>query len=253
MDYRTLLAAADRGDPPPVALVHGADAQLLDDALARVTAGLFADATEVALGRETLDGDETPPEAVVRAAMTLPLMTRHRLVVVRRAQELPARGSEALAAYARDPNPSTCLLLLADTPLGAQRDRKEHWLLAAIPADAVVALPPWRGRAIEEWLRQRAAREGLTVSAEAARLLVQWVGEDGARLLGEARKAALAGGPDATAVGVEEVTAIVGEHRVSDVFELLRAVERGETGAALRTLDRVLATEAPLFVLAQLT
>src|SRR5207237_2178305 len=103
------------------------------------------------------------------------------------------------------------------------------------------------------WLRQRAAAEGLTVSDEAARLLVQWVGEDGATLLGEARKAALAGGHDNRAVGVKEVTAVVGEHRLSGVFDLTRAVQRREAGTALRTLDRLLATEEPMRLLALLT
>ena len=103
MDYRALLQAADRGDPPPLALLHGGDAQLIDDALARVTAGLFADPTELALGREVLEGDETTAEAVVRSAMTLPLMTRRRLVVVRRCQALPARGARTSAIPIRAP------------------------------------------------------------------------------------------------------------------------------------------------------
>jgi DNA polymerase-3 subunit delta len=254
MDYGVFLQTLERGKPPALALVHGGDEQLLDDALALVTRALFADASERALGREVLEGDEASVETVVRSAMTLPFMTRRRLVVVRRAQALASKGADALAAYARDPNPTTCLLLLADEPLGASRERRaDHWLLGAVPPAAVVALPLRRGRALEDWLKQRAGLEGLTVGDEAARLLVQWVGEDAARLLGEARKAALAGGPDHRQVGVNEVTAIVGEHRVSDVFELTRAVERRDAGQALRTLDRLLATEEPMLLLALLT
>ncbi|HEX6210267.1 MAG TPA: DNA polymerase III subunit delta [Methylomirabilota bacterium] len=254
MEYTTFLQAADRGQPPALALLHGNDEQLLDDGLELVARGLFADASERALGREVLEGDAVSVETVVRSAMTLPFMTQRRLVVVRRAQALSAKGGEALAAYARDPNPATCLLLLADESLAASRERRaDHWLLATLPPVAVVALPLRRGRALEDWLRQRAAAEGLTISDEAARLLVQWVGEDGARLLGEARKAALVGGPEHRRVGVNEVTAVVGEHRVSDVFELTRAVERRDLGLALRTLDRLLATEEPVFLLALLT
>jgi DNA polymerase-3 subunit delta len=254
VEYTTFLQAADRGQPPALALLHGTDEQLLDDGLELVARALFADASERALGREVLDGDAVSVETVVRSAMTLPFMTRRRLVVVRRAQALSAKGGEALAAYARDPNPATCLLLLADESLAASRERRaDHWLLATLPPAAVVALPLRRGRALEDWLRQRAAAEGLTVSDEAARLLVQWVGEDGARLLGEARKAALVGGPEHRRVGVNEVTAVVGEHRVSDVFELTRALERRDPGLALRTLDRLLATEEPVFLLALLT
>jgi DNA polymerase III subunit delta len=254
VEYIAFLQAAERGQPPALALLHGPDEQLLDDGLELVAHGLFADGSERALGREVLQGEAISIESVVRSAMTLPFMTKRRLVVVRRAQALPAKGGEALAAYARDPNPATCLLLLADEGLGASRDRRaDHWLLGALPPAAVVALPLRKGRALEDWLKQRAAAEGLTVGDEAARLLVQWVGEDGARLLGEARKAALAGGPEHRRVGVNEVTAVVGEHRVSDVFELTRAVERRDLGQALRTLDRLLATEEPVFLLALLT
>jgi len=254
VDYAAFLQAAQRGQPPPLALLHGPDDQLLDDALELVVRGLFADASELALGREVLEGADVSVETVVRSAMTLPFMTSRRLIVVRRAQALAAKGTEALTAYAGDPNPTTCLLLLAGEGLAASRERRsDHWLLGALPPAVVVGLPLRKGRALEDWLKQRAAADGLVVTDEAARLLVQWVGEDGARLLGEARKAALAGGPEHRKVDAAEVRAIVGEHRVSDVFELTRAVERKDAALALRTLDRLLATEEPVFLLALLT
>lgn len=252
MDYAAFLRDAERGAVPAITLIHGADVQLLDDALAAVTRGLFADADTATLGREIADARETTLEAVLRSAQTLPLMTSARLVAVRHCQDLPAKAVDLLAAYARDPNPTTRLLLLADAPLGAARDRKEHWLLRTVPAAAIIELRERRGRALEEWLRARAAAEGLAVGEEAAHLLVQWVGDESATLLAEARKAALAGGADNRAVGVAEVGAIVGEHRLSGVFDLTRAIERREGGLALKTLDRLLATDEPLFLLGQL-
>jgi DNA polymerase-3 subunit delta len=253
VDYAAFLQTAQRGQPPPLALLHGPDDQLLDDALDVVLRGLFTDASEVALGREVLEGAEASVETVVRSAMTLPFMTNRRLVVVRRAQALSAKGADQLAAYARDPNPTTSLVLLAGEALSGSRDRRDHWLLGAVPAAAVVALPARRGRALEDWLKQRAAADGLVITDEAARQLVQWVGEDGARLLGEARKAALLGGPENRKVDTREVTAVVGEHLVSEVFDLTRAVERRDLKQALLTLDRLLATEEPLRLLALLT
>src|SRR4051794_21848147 len=103
MDYAGFLQSAARGQPPPLALIHGADGQLVDDTLAATTRGLFPDATHVALGREVLEGADTPADAVVRAASTLPFMTAMRLVAVRRAHLLSAKGAETLSAYGRDP------------------------------------------------------------------------------------------------------------------------------------------------------
>ena len=252
MDYLTLLKAAEHGEVPALVLLHGGDGQLLDDVLASVTRALFVP-DEIQLGREVLDGTEVTADTVVRSAMTLPFMTARRLVAVRRSQALSAKTGDALIAYARDPNPATCLLLLADEPLAASRERRaDHWLLQAIPATATVTLPARKERALEEWLRQRAALEGLTIDEEAAHLLVEWVGDDGAGLMGEARKAALAGGSDNRTVGAREVKAVVGEHRISDVFTLTNAVAAGDVGLALKTLDRLLTTEDPLRLLALL-
>src|SRR2546426_8674874 len=92
MDYAALLQAAGRGQPPPIALVHGPDPQLLDDVLAAATRGLFRDAGEAALGREVFEGAEGSVDDIVRAASTLPFMTTMRLVVVRRCQALPRRA-----------------------------------------------------------------------------------------------------------------------------------------------------------------
>lgn len=235
-------------------LLHGPDAQLLDDALALVARRLFPDAAGAALAREVLDGSETDAQAVVASAMTLPLLGGVRLVVVRHAQALGPRHAEALGAYARDPNPATRLVLLADEGLRASRDRRtDHWLVQTLPAAAIVDLPARQGRELAGWLRQRAAAEGLEVSEEAAKLLIEWVGEDGAALLGEVKKAALAGGADNRSVGVKEVGAIVGEHRLADVFELTRAVQRRDLPQALRTLERLLAIEEPMRMLVLLT
>lgn len=253
MDYLALLRSAERGQLPPVVLLHGGDAQLLDDALQAATRAMAPDPSLAVFDRDVFDGQEVEADTVVSAALTLPVQAAFRLVVVRRAQALATRGAESLTRYVAGPNPTTCLLLLADEPLGASRDRRNpHWLLDVVPTAAVVELLPRRGRVLEDWLRQRASAEGLIVSAEAARLLVQWVGEDSATLLGEVRKAALAGGPTNTSVGMNEVTAVVGEHRMSGIFDLTRAIERRELGLALRTLERLLAVEDAMLVLATL-
>jgi DNA polymerase-3 subunit delta len=236
-----------------VVLVHGADSQLLDDALGALSRGLCPDASAAIFDREILDGRETTIEVAVQSALTLPVMAAMRLVAVRHCQALPAKGADALAQYCSRPSPTSCLCLLAEESLVASRERKAHWLLDVVPPAAIVSLPARQGAALEPWLRRRALQEGITVAEEAARLLVQWVGDDAAALLSEVRKAALAGGPDNRMVGVKEVTAVVGERRLRGVFDLTRAVERGDVGLALRTLESLLVSEEPMLLLSLLT
>src|SRR5437016_9144544 len=253
MDYATFIRQAEKGEPPAMTVLPGGDVQLIDDAVDATTRGLFPDRALAAWGREVFDGRESSADEIVRAAATMPLGVDRRMVAVRRPQALAAKGAEALGGYAKSPNPATCLLLLADEPLRASRDRRtDHWLIGAVPAAAIIELPTRGARDLAGWVRQRAALEVLTITDEAARLLVELTGEDTAALLGEARKAALAGGPDNRAVGVKDVGAVVGEHRLDAIFDLTRAVERRDIAGALKTLDRLLATEDAMLLLSVL-
>jgi DNA polymerase-3 subunit delta len=249
VDYAAFVKAVERDTLPAVSLLHGSESFLLNDGLARVTRACCPDPSLVSLNRECFDARETKAEAIVRSALTLPLAGSARLVAVRESQELGQRESQPLAEYIKAPNPSTRLLLLAGEMLPAN-----HWLLKLVPASAVVAVRPLAGRELREWLRRRAADGGFSLTEDAAQLLVQWAGEDLTTLAGELEKAALWAGAGGGRIGVEEIKAIVGEHRVREVWDLARALERRALGQALAVLEGLLdAGEEPLALLGILT
>lgn len=248
MDYAGFLRAVEAGAAPPVALLHGPEPLLLDDAVAALSRTLLPDPSALALSREVFEAREAGAETIVQAALMLSWSGARRLVVVRGAGSLSAKQGEPIAAYLKSPNPSTVLLLLADDTLEAS-----HWLLKAVPAAAIVSALPPAGRQLASWLKARAQADGFDVEEDAAALLVELSGEDLTQLLGEVEKAALAGGPENRRVGVTEVRAVVGEHRLHGIFELTRALARRDAAAALALLESLLnGGEDPLGVLAML-
>lgn len=249
MDYALFLREVQRGNVPPIALLHGSEPHLLDEALAYVTRALFQDPSLLALSRELLDARETTIEAIVCSALTLPYGSPCRLVVVKNAQALVAKQAEALAEYLQAPNPSARLLFLASEPLPSS-----HWLPKALPPSAVIALPRLTGPGLIAWLQREAREHGYELTEAAVRLLVRWVGEDLSALAGELEKACLFAGPTTRSIGEEEVRQVVGEHRIRKTFELADAIERRQIGAALSLLDQLLAAgEEPLAILGALT
>jgi DNA polymerase-3 subunit delta len=249
VDYAGFVRAADAGQVGPVTLLHGPEPFLLDDAVARLTRALFPGQTELSLARESVDARAAGAEAVVQAALTLPWLGDRRLVVARGADGLTAKTAEPLIAYAKAPNPSTVLVLVADSLLDGS-----HWLLRALPPAAVVAAPALAGRALAVWLRVHAQSVGYELREDAAGLLVELSGDDLTRLVGEVEKAALAGGPENRRVTVAEIRAVVGEHRLRHVFDLTRALSARDAAAALALLESLLnAGEEPLAVLGMLT
>jgi len=247
MDYRGFLSEVERGNVPPIALLHGDEPRLLDDALAKVSRALYSDPSLLTLNREVFHGGETTPDAVVRSALTLPSLAPARLVVVKGAQALPAKPADALVEYCRDPSPYARLVLLAGETLAAS-----HWLMKALPPASVIEVRGLTGRSLVAWLQARAREEGYELTEGAAQLLVRWGGEDLTTLSGELEKACLFGG--ARSITEEHVRGVVGEHRVLKTFELTDAVERRETGRALVLLESLLESgEEPLAILGLLT
>ncbi len=246
MDHAGFLRAADTGQAPPVVLLHGPDPILLDDAVARLTRGLFGEGADLSLAREVVDAAAAGAAAVVQSALILPWSGERRLVVARGVEALGARQGEPLAAYLAAPNPSTVLALVAGEVLEPQ-----HWLARAVPAAGVVAVPRPAGRQLTAWLRSRARADGIDLPEDAAALLVELVGEDPSRLASELAKAALAGSPDGRRAGLAEVRAVVGEQRARRIFELTDAIVRRDAGRALQLLEGLLnAGEDPLAVIA---
>ena len=246
MQYSAWLRQIDQGQVGPVVLLHGPEAFLAEEAVARVTRVVCPDPALLAMSRDVLEAREVGADGIVRAAETLPWGTAKRLVVARGIESLGPKQAEPLIAYLRSPNPSTVLALCVLTPLAPS-----HWLAKAVAPAFVVDLPQLVGRALASWLRSRASSEGYELSDDAAQLLITLVGDDPAALAGEMAKAAVGGGAENRRVGVAEVRAVVGEHRSREVFELTRAVEQKDAAVALPMLERLLAGgEEPLRLLA---
>jgi len=210
----------------------------------------LADGDVVRAGNVNITALHTPGHSADHLAFWVP--ADHSLftgdLVLGRGSSMVTYPEGDVAAYLRSPNPSTVLLLLADDTLEAS-----HWLLKAVPAAAIVSALPPAGRQLASWLKARAQADGFDVEEDAAALLVELSGEDLTQLLGEVEKAALAGGPENRRVGVTEVRAVVGEHRLHGIFELTRALARRDAAAALALLESLLnGGEDPLGVLAML-
>jgi DNA polymerase-3 subunit delta len=126
------------------------------------------------------------------------------------------------------------LLLLATELLPAG-----HWLARPGAGVEVVPVPrPGRGRPLVAWLRSRARAAGVDLAEDAAVLLIDLTGEELSRLASELDKAAIAAGRPR--IGVDDVRAVVGEHRARHLFDLGDAVARRDVGLALSLLDSLL-------------
>lgn len=220
-------------DLKPVYLIYGEEELLLERALHRLRARI-AEVADLEFNHDSFQGENADAADVVAAANTLPFASERRLVVVHGVDRMKAADQAVLAAYAADPCPTTCLVLVAG------KMRKDSKLLKAVAAQGGAAeyKPPRRSE-YPAWVVGLFEDKGRRLHRDAAEALVRSVGRDLRRLEIEADKVIAYAG-ERIEITREDVTSVVTETAPVSIFEFLDAVGARECGPAIELLDDLL-------------
>ena len=206
---------------------------------------------------ERLDGADATLRQVVDAAATLPMMAARRIVIVLRAERClaPKRESRAAAAdlaafeaYLANPYPHASLVLVA-ADLDRRRRTTARLLEVAtqVTGDVLASVPD-----AERWVRRRVSAAGRSIDPAAARFVAARAGPDLPRLRGEVDRLLLFVG-DEPSISVDDARMVAGPAVAHDDWAVARAIERGQTAAALKELALIMESgAAPYLVLGQL-
>ena len=203
-----------------VSIVAGTDTHLAEEGLERML--------EQAVGEDRADavqvfrGDETTWTRVLDAARTGSLFATRRAVVVRNAEALKGEGDD-VAGYLDDPTPGVALVLLAAKP----DKRKVVWKRLFERAE-VVSADPLKGRAIRAYVVEQLRRRKLALDDDGVLELVERVGQDLRRTMGEIEKLEAFAGEAGRRLSAEDVASVLGRglarplYRIADAFTARR-------------------------------
>jgi DNA polymerase III subunit delta len=216
----------------PVTLVVGEEELLVERAAAQAVAAAVAE-----LGPETTVEEVRAgalPDGFAMDLATPPLFGGGRVVVILDAEALDAGARTAVLAVARDPGPSTALVLRAAGVGRQARFFKELQGFARVKQAARLK-PSERAN----WLRAEVRRQGRQADQAAIAALLDTVGSDLRELAGALAKLHVAVPPPAgfTAGHVAEFLSHTADR---GVFELTDAVFAGNAATALGHLDSLL-------------
>lgn len=193
------------------------------------------------------DGESADASMVVAAANTLPFASERRLVVVRGVDRMNAAGQATLAGYAKNPSPSTCLVLVARK---IRKDSKLYKAVAQLGGVAEYRAP--RKSEYPDWVISEFASRGRALSRDGAAALVRAVGRDLLRLQTEAEKIIAYAG-ERTDLGRDDVVRVVAETAPVSVFDFLNALGARECTSALELLDDLIADGQELLAIHGMT
>lgn len=247
--------------------VLGEDSYLAEEALERILASAIgADRAEALT---VFHGDETRWQTVLGAARTGSLFCSRRAVVVRRAEQFAedrradddeaspagAKGRKGarpaehpLLGYLDDPSPDVTLVLLA-----AKADRRRNpW--KRLSAEATVhPADPKKGPALRAHVEQETRRRGLRVDPQALKDLLDEVGQDLRRVMGELDKLEAWLGGEERPIGADDVHAVLGRGLGRPLFLLADAFSSRDLAGCMERLEELLeGGEEPLRILATL-
>src|SRR3954467_5020166 len=211
----------------PAYLLTGSDRPKIARAIARLRARFAEESVE------HLFAEATPGEDVVAACNALGLFGGGgRLVIVEAVDRWKAADTKAVAAYLASPAPDTVLALVAEEL------KKDSALAKACAKAGDVLVYDVPKRRLGEWVTTQFGDRGVSVDPEAARLLVEIVGEDPEELAGEVDKIATWAGGEP--VGAREIGLLAAGCAEVPGYELTDAWGRRALVAALTACQTLL-------------
>ncbi len=246
MTYPELKRALEKGTFPPLLFLYGEERFFLERALC-----LLRETTVPAEARDfnfnLYHARESRPETILDNAVTLPVFSRHRLVLVKDAQHFPASELDKFLPYLKDPAPETTLAFTADKIDG----RKKFFQEFRKHGD-LVEFKKLYDNQIPSSVKDLAREAGFSFTEDALALFSKRVGTNLQEIHGELSKLRTFLGEKDLA-DVADVAEIVSDARVDSIFDLTNALGRKDRSRALFLLNRLLDEGmAPLLLLSMM-
>lgn len=231
--------------PAPAYLIVGEEDLLRDAALAAIKSAVLGDGGE--FNYDLFYGDDATGADILTCACAMPVFAERRLVVVKAAEKLPTRESEALLDFLKQPVETTTLVFVS-----AKLDGRLKFSQALARAAVTIDCAPLRDAQVIPWVARDAERLGLRLDEQATQVLKEVAGESLYVVRQELEKLA-SYVPPSRVVTAADVHLLRGLEPGASVFDLTLAIAESHRGRALSILARNLeAGEAPLRVLGSL-
>ncbi len=247
MKWHELTPSIQQRGLAPLYLVVGEEDYLRDQVMATIkTAALGGQGLE-GFNCDLFYGDECTASDILACARDLPAFAERRVVLVKDAEDLPAREVEHLIPYLKGPNDTTTLVILA-----SKLDGRGRFSQTLRDCAVVVECGPLPASQAPGWVRAQAGQLGVRLDEDAVLLLAELAGHS-LNLVRRELEKLVAFLPDGAVAGAADVEALRGAQPGASVFDLSAAIGAGDQTRALRIVARNLeGGEVPLRILGSL-
>jgi DNA polymerase-3 subunit delta len=243
MDAKKALKAIAGGKHAPVYLCYGPEKYGMNEFIAQLTERLIEpEHRDFAVSKYDLN--ETPVEAVIEDAETLPFMVPRKIVIARNATFFTGgkdsakaeHNLERLTAYLKSPAEYSVLVFTVDAD---KLDERKKIVKAFKDLDAAVPFLSLSGDELTQWVKGRAEKAQFGFAEGAAEQLILYTGGNLQSLSAEIEKISLYVGQGGTATA-ELIDELVVRSAEQNVFLLIEEIVQLRLDRAFSILDELL-------------
>lgn len=243
MDRKKAEQDIEKGKIGPLYLCYGTETHLMEKFLARlIDRTIEPEHRDFAVSR--FDLNETPVEAVLEDAETLPFMVPKKLVIASNADFFTGRKEKGkaehdldrLSAYLQAPADYTVMVF---TVQAEKLDERKKIVKHLKKENRIVPFLPMKASELNRWISDQATRMGCRIIGEAAELLVMRCGTRLQTLASELEKLSLYAGKGGT-ITTEMVHLLTARSMEQDVFMLIDEIVRLRIDRALSLFHELL-------------
>ncbi|MDW5289842.1 DNA polymerase III subunit delta [Formosa sp. PL04] len=217
-EIKQLVADIKQKKLKPIYLLMGEETYYIDKISDYIEAHVLSE-EEKGFNQMVLYGRDVTVEDIVGHAKRYPMMAEYQVIIVKEAQDL-SRTIDKLADYAKNPQPSTILVLNYKYK---SVDKRKSVYKTIKKAGVVFESKKLYENQVADWIRRILAPKSYSITPKAAQMLVEFLGNDLSKINNELVKLQIIL-PKDSQITPEHIEENIGISKDYNNFELRKAV-----------------------------
>ena len=230
-DVKQLVTDIKNGNIKPIYLLMGEEPYYIDKISEFIEQTVLAE-EERGFNQMILYGRDVVVEDIVSNAKRFPMMAERQVVIVKEAQDL-SRTFDKLDDYAKNPQPSTVLVLCYKYKTV---DKRKAVYKAIKKSGVVFESKKLYDNQVPDWIKRVLSPKGYAITPKASQLLVEFLGTDLGKINNELEKLQIVL-PKNTQITPEHIEENIGISKDYNNFELRKAIGARDSKKAFKIVQ----------------
>lgn len=213
----------------PTCLFYGEDEFQKEEFVKRVTASIL-DTESLPFNLNTYDAKEIDARVIIDTANTLPFLSKHRAIIVNNVESLKEDQINLLAAYSKNPNPNTCLMLLVNKAKLPEE-------FSGLNSDSK-RFNPLANEELFIWIKNRLKLSSVDIETDALELIIELTGNNLRIISSELEKLKTYIGKRPI-IKKEDVQNLLGISIQNTAFDFIDLIFKEDSSGALKVLNSI--------------